>query len=173
MDPVHRGMLAAELGLDEAAGCLRGRGYDGSCATCSRSPRLDYPDLKDPPHQPVDHPLLARRPRNIFHIIRDAGALLLQHPYESFSTSVERFLREASEDPKVRAIKMTLYRTSASADHPDSLIEAARNGKQVAVVVELKARFDEAANIQLALPAGSRRASMSPTAWWGSRPTAR
>ncbi|MEJ2394054.1 MAG: polyphosphate kinase 1, partial [Candidatus Thiodiazotropha sp.] len=88
--------------------------------------------------------------RNIFHIIRDHGQLLLQHPYESFSTTVERFLRTAAEDPKVLAIKMTLYRTTADGGVLDSLIKAARNGKQVAVLVELKARFDEAANIRWA-----------------------
>ena len=88
--------------------------------------------------------------RNIFHTIRDAGSLLLQHPYESFTTSVERFLQEAGSDPKVRAIKMTLYRTGGESRIVGLLIEAADNGKQVAVAVELKARFDEAANIRLA-----------------------
>jgi polyphosphate kinase len=83
-------------------------------------------------------------------VIREAGSILLQHPYESFSSSVERFLREASTDPKVRAIKMTLYRTSAQTNVINHLINAAQAGKQVAVVVELKARFDESANIQWA-----------------------
>jgi polyphosphate kinase len=85
---------------------------------------------------------------NIFHAVRDNGSILLHHPYESFSTSVERLLREASRDPKVRAIKMTLYRTSGDTKVIDYLVDAAQNGKQVAVVVELKARFDEAANIR-------------------------
>ena len=97
----------------------------------------------------MDHPRLTVG-RSIFHVIRDAGSFLLLHPYESFSTSVERFLREAADDPKVRAIKMTLYRTSADSKIIGYLCDAARNGKQVAVVVELKARFDEAANIQFA-----------------------
>ncbi|MFN8641173.1 MAG: polyphosphate kinase 1 [Candidatus Binatia bacterium] len=148
MEPVHRGMLAAELGLDEHVDVTD---VDGLLALrdLMEIAQLDDAALHDPPHHPIDHPRLAPS-RNIFHIIRDAGALLLQHPYESFSTSVERFVREASEDPKVRAIKMTLYRTSADSNIIDYLRLAARNGKQVAVVIELKARFDEAANIRFA-----------------------
>jgi polyphosphate kinase len=147
-DPVRRGMLAAELGLDERADVFE---TDGMLALrdLMELVTLDFPQLRDPPHHPVDPPRLPEK-RNIFHIIRDAGAILLVHPYESFSTSVERFLREASTDSKVRAIKMTLYRTSHDATLLEYLLEAARNGKQVAVVVELKARFDEAANIRFA-----------------------
>ena len=96
---------------------------------------LDVPALRDPKHHPIDNPELTRG-RNLFHVIRDAGSILLQHPYESFSSSVERFLAEASEDPKVRAIKMTLYRTSSDSQVIEHLINAATNGKQVAVVVE-------------------------------------
>ena len=148
MDPVHRGMLAAELGLDDPADVVE---VDGMLALrdLMQLAQLNVAALRDAPHRPVDHHRL-RDTRNIFHIIRDAGALLLQHPYESFPTSVGRFLREASEDPKVRAIKMTLYRTSEDSQVLNYLCEAARNGKQVAVVVELKARFDEAANLQFA-----------------------
>ncbi|MGH7933919.1 MAG: polyphosphate kinase 1 [Candidatus Binataceae bacterium] len=148
MDPVRRGMLAAELGLDERADVFE---VDGMFAMrdLMELAGLDVPALRDPPQHPVDHPRL-QEPRNIFHIIRDVGALLLLHPYESFSTSVERFLREAAADPKVRAIKMTLYRTSADAKIIGYLCDAARNGKQVAVVVELKARFDEETNIRFA-----------------------
>lgn len=148
MDPVHRGMLAAELGLDERTDVVEVNGMMAARDVMEIA-TLDVPALHDPPHHPIDNARL-REARSIFHIIRDAGSILLQHPYESFSTSVERFLREASEDPKVRAIKMTLYRTSSDSKILDYLCAAARNGKQVAVVVELKARFDEAANIQFA-----------------------
>jgi polyphosphate kinase len=146
MDPEHRRMLASELGLDEHADVFE---VDGMLAPrdLMEIATLDLPALHDPPHRPIDHPRLPAS-RNIFHSIRDAGSLLLQHPYESFTTSVERFLREASDDPKVRAIKMTLYRSDQKII--DHLCNAARNGKQVAVVVELKARFDEAANISFA-----------------------
>jgi polyphosphate kinase len=149
MSPVHRGMLAAEFGLDERADVYE---VDGLAAPrdLMEVVAVDDPALHDPAHHPVDHPRLQDTRRNVFHIIRDTGSLLLAHPYESFATSVERVLREASEDPKVRAIKMTLYRTSSDARMIGYLTEAARNGKQVAVVVELKARFDEAANIQFA-----------------------
>jgi polyphosphate kinase len=148
MDPGHRGMLAAELGLDEHADVVDVQGML-ALRDLMEIAQLDDAALHDPPHHPIDHPRLPPT-RNVFHVIRDAGSLLLQHPYESFSTSVERFLREASEDPKVRAIKMTLYRTSSDSKILSYLSAAARNGKQVAVVVELKARFDEAANIQFA-----------------------
>jgi len=149
MNPTHRGMLAAELGLDEEADVF---GVESLMAMRDlfAIASLDFPELHDPPHKPVEHTRLVHDARNIFHIIRDRGALLLQHPYESFTTSVERFLRTASDDPKVLAIKMTLYRTSEDSSIVDSLVNAARNGKQVAVLVELKARFDEAANIRWA-----------------------
>ena len=141
-------MLAAELGLDEREDVFETDGMM-QMRDLMELASIDDPALHDPPHHPIDHPRLPAH-RNIFHSIRDAGSILLMHPYESFSTSVARFLREASEDPKVRAIKMTLYRTSSDAEIIGYLCDAARNGKQVAVVVELKARFDEAANIQFA-----------------------
>jgi polyphosphate kinase len=148
MSPAHRGMLAAELKLNEREDVFE---VDGMLAMrdLMELVSIDNPALHDPPHHPADHPRLLTK-RNIFHVLRDAGSLLLMHPYESFSTSVSRFLREASEDSKVRAIKMTLYRTSADAEIIRYLCDAALNGKQVAVAVELKARFDEAANIQFA-----------------------
>ncbi len=149
MDASYRGMLAAELGLDEAADVYEVKGMIGM-RDLFEIASLDIPELHDQSHRPIDQPRLAQDSRNIFYIIRDVGSLLLQHPYESFSTSVERFLRTAAQDPKVLAIKMTLYRTSAEGKVIESLIKAARNGKQVAVLVELKARFDEAANIRWA-----------------------
>ena len=148
MGTLHRGMLAAELELTEAADVFEVEGML-ALRDLFEIAGLAYPDLHDPPHHPADHPLLMTD-RNIFHVLRDAGSILLQHPYDSFATSVERFLLEASEDPKVRAIKMTLYRTSPDSRIIDCLVNAAGNGKQVAVAVELKARFDEAANIRLA-----------------------
>ncbi|HUY38904.1 MAG TPA: polyphosphate kinase 1 [Candidatus Binataceae bacterium] len=148
MNPVHRGMLAAELGLNERDDVFE---IEGMLALrdLMELAAVDNPALHDPPQHPVDHPRLTPS-RSIFHVIREAGSILLMHPYESFPTSVGRFLREASVDPKVRAIKMTLYRTSSDSEIIGYLCDAARNGKQVAVVVELKARFDEAANIQFA-----------------------
>jgi polyphosphate kinase len=148
MDPIHRGMLAAELGLDEASEVFE---IDGMMALRDlfQIVGINRPDLHDPSHHPLDHPKLNDK-RNIFHIIRETGPILLQHPYESFATSVERFVLEASHDPKVLAIKMTLYRTSSDSKIIEYLVDAAQNGKQVTVVVELKARFDEAANIRWA-----------------------
>lgn len=149
MDATHRGMLAAELGLNEDADVFEADGTFGLRDLMEIATAIDAPALHDPPFHPVDNPLLPEE-RNIFHSIRDARSVFLLHPYQSFATSVERFLADASQDPKVRAVKMTLYRTSSDARIIGHLIEAARNGKQVAVVVELKARFDEAANIAFA-----------------------
>jgi polyphosphate kinase len=148
MEPLHRGRLAAELELDEDNDVFEVSGML-AMRDLFELAKLDHPRLHDPPHHPIDHPQLLTS-RNIFHTIRDAKVLLLQHPYVSFSTSVERLLREAATDPKVRGIKMTLYRTSSQSRIIDALLQAARNGKQLAVVVELKARFDEATNIRLA-----------------------
>ncbi|NJO84239.1 MAG: polyphosphate kinase, partial [Blastochloris sp.] len=144
----HRGMLAAELGLDEELDV-----YESDVMSGMRDlwelVKLDIAELHDKPFHPIDNVKLQDRD-SIFHLIRENGPILLHHPYESFATSVVRFVREAAEDPKVLAIKMTLYRTSADTMITDHLIEAAENGKQVAVVVELKARFDEAANLRWA-----------------------
>jgi polyphosphate kinase len=148
MPPIHRGMLAAELGLDEAMDVFEVEGLMQR-RDLMELLSLDRPELKDPVHHPIEHPKLVDAP-NIFHLIRGNGPLLLQHPYESFSTTVERFLREASRDPKVLAIKMTLYRTGRKSKIIEYLIDAAENGKQVAVAVELKARFDEEANVRWA-----------------------
>ncbi len=148
MDPVRRGMLAAELGLDEKEDVFESDVLLGM-RDLMELVGLDLPELHDPDHHPITNVRLQDE-RSVFHVIRDAGSILLHHPYESFATSVERFVREAARDPKVRAIKMTLYRTSADTAILEYLLEAARNGKQVAVAVELKARFDEAANIEWA-----------------------
>jgi polyphosphate kinase len=149
INPHHKGMLAAELGLDPDSDVYETNVMIGM-RDLMEIAQLDVPSLRDPSHQPITNTKLQDRD-NIFHIIRENGPILLHHPYESFVTSVVRFVREAAEDPKVYAIKMTLYRTSADTNIIDLLIEAARNGKQVAVVVELKARFDEAANIHWAV----------------------
>jgi polyphosphate kinase len=148
MQSVLRGRLAAELGLDEQADVFEAEGMLGM-RDLMEIATLDIPELRDPPHAPVP-PVDLLTDGNIFHAIRDQKHVLVHHPYESFQLSVERFLREASDDPKVRAIKMTLYRTSKDSEVIKHLVRAARNGKQVAVVLELKARFDEEANIKWA-----------------------
>jgi polyphosphate kinase len=110
---------------------------------------INRPDLHYQPHHPAENARLAGA-RDIFENIARHGPVLLQHPYESFPATVERFLRQASRDPQVLAIKMTLYRTAEASSVIRYLIDAAQNGKQVAVAVELQARFDEYANIQWA-----------------------
>ncbi len=123
---------------------------------------LPLPDLKDEPwtsatpkalravSERVPHQLHSSIDHSIFSAIQHHD-ILLHHPYESFTGSVERFIAEAANDPQVLAIKMTLYRTSGDSPIVKSLITAAENGKQVAVLVELKARFDEQNNINWAL----------------------
>ena len=108
---------------------------------------IDRLDLKDEPYQPVTHPdlSLADDETPIFDVLADRD-VLVHHPYESFATSVQRFIEEAAADPDVLAIKQTLYRTAGS-PIVSALIEAAERGKQVVVLIEIKARFDESANI--------------------------
>jgi polyphosphate kinase len=109
---------------------------------------LDRPDLKDPTWTPVTQQRLAPADEepDFFRTLR-GGDLLVHHPYDSFTTSIEEFIRQASTDPDVLAIKITLYRTSGDSPIVRSLIRAAERGKQVVALVELKARFDEQANI--------------------------
>lgn len=110
---------------------------------------LDRPELKDAPWVPVTAGRIQRaesQDRSIFSVIRER-ALMVHHPYESFASSVEAFISQAADDPKVQSIKMTLYRAGGDSPIARSLIRAAERGVQVAVLVELKARFDEATNV--------------------------
>jgi polyphosphate kinase len=112
---------------------------------------LERPALKDRTFVPATNPAFADRetPRSIFATLRE-GDVLLHHPYDSFSTSVQRFIELAAADPNVLAIKQTLYRTSGDSPIVRALIAAAEAGKQVVAMVEIKARFDEQANIRWA-----------------------
>ncbi|RMH75422.1 MAG: polyphosphate kinase 1 [Cyanobacteria bacterium J007] len=156
-EPV-REMVAREMSLDnkdiyEVEGLLNLRDLMGFMD-------LPLPDLKDPPWSAVIPPRFRRlgeveidpsqrdgeEAEDIFGLIRQRD-LLLHHPYQSFAATVQRFITQAAYDPAVLAIKMTLYRTSGDSPIVNALIAAAENGKQVAVLVELKARFDEENNI--------------------------
>ena len=130
--------------------------HDGPLGVADLLPLADVnlPHLKNEPWTPQTHPAFSgvgsqTRPADIFSIIRK-GDVLLHHPYHSFATSTQAFIEAAARDPQVLAIKQTLYRTSADSPVGRALIQAAERGKQVAVLVELKARFDEERNIEWA-----------------------
>ncbi|MEH0840960.1 RNA degradosome polyphosphate kinase [Micromonospora sp. CPCC 205711] len=140
-------LLVRELDMDDQD-VLRVPGLLDLSAMWQLYGEADRPDLKDPPFVPATHPRLAEGevPRSVFATLRD-GDVLVHHPYHSFATSVQRFIEQAAADPNVLAIKQTLYRTSGDSPIVDALVDAAAAGKQVVVLVELKARFDEVANI--------------------------
>ncbi|MGA0356875.1 MAG: polyphosphate kinase 1, partial [Ilumatobacteraceae bacterium] len=150
ISPEMLGLLVRELGIDERNVTEHSTLLDLSCYLQIHG--LDRPDLKDRPWVPTTAGrILAAEEaeRSLFDVVDDR-ALLVHHPYESFSSSVEAFIAQAADDPHVQTIKMTLYRSGADSPILRSLIRAAERGVQVAVLVELKARFDEATNIQWA-----------------------
>jgi polyphosphate kinase len=140
-------LLARELDMD-SEDVLRVPGLLDLSALWQVFNECDRDDLKDRPFVPATHPQLAdgEVPRSVFNRLRESD-ILVHHPYHSFSTSVQRFIEQAAADPNVLAIKQTLYRTSGDSPIVDALIDAAAAGKQVVVLVEVKARFDEIANI--------------------------
>ncbi|MPZ27259.1 MAG: RNA degradosome polyphosphate kinase [Micromonosporaceae bacterium] len=140
-------LLVRELDMDEHD-VLRVPGLLDLSALWQMYEQVERPDLKDPPYVPATPARLVEgdTPRSVFATLRD-GDVLVHHPYHSFSTSVQRFIEQAAADPRVLAIKQTLYRTSGESPIVDALIDAAEAGKQVVVLVEVKARFDELANI--------------------------
>jgi polyphosphate kinase len=140
-------LLVRELDLDTDH-VVRVPGLIDQSALWQLYEEVDRPDLKDRTFVPATHVQFAEgeTPRSVFSRLRESD-ILVHHPYHSFSTSVQRFIEQAAADPNVLAIKQTLYRTSGDSPVVDALIAAARAGKQVVVLVELKARFDEEANI--------------------------
>jgi polyphosphate kinase len=142
-------LLSRELRIDESA-VVRTQGLLALGGLWSIA-GLDRPELKEPPLKPITQTRLISMDEagspDLFAVIRD-GDVLVQHPYDSFDSSVEAFIEGAARDPNVLAIKQTLYRTSAAETGiMKALIRAAGEGKQVVCIVELKARFDEEANI--------------------------
>lgn len=140
-------LLVRELDMDEHD-VIRVPGLLDLTALWEVYDHVERPDLRDPPFVPATHPRLVEgdTSRSVFATMRD-GDILVHHPYHSFSTSVQRFIEQAAADSRVLAIKQTLYRTSGESPIVDALIDAAEAGKQVVVLVEVKARFDELANI--------------------------
>jgi polyphosphate kinase len=140
-------LLVRELDMD-SSDVLRVPGLLDLSALWQVFGECDRDDLKDRPFVPATHPQLAdgEVPRSVFNRLRESD-ILVHHPYHSFSTSVQRFIEQAAADPNVLAIKQTLYRTSGDSPIVDALVDAAAAGKQVVVLVEVKARFDEVANI--------------------------
>jgi polyphosphate kinase len=152
MDPRLRERLVAAMGIDDHQVYVSQGMLDlGDLMDIVGLPAHD--ELRDPPFTPVTPPRLLvsedetkEKKNDLFNAIRE-GDVFVHHPYDSFSTSVERFVRQAVVDPDVLAIKQTVYRTSADSPLVPGLIEAAERGKQAVCLVELKARFDESANI--------------------------
>ncbi|HLZ36758.1 MAG TPA: polyphosphate kinase 1, partial [Mycobacteriales bacterium] len=150
IDPYVRNLLMRELGVgEEDVYALPGPlDLSGLHAIAD----LDRAELKYPSFVPGTHARLVEvenRSIDIFAALRDRD-VLVHHPYDSFATSVQTFVEQAAADPAVLAIKQTLYRTSGDSPIVDALIDAAKSGKQVLVLVEIKARFDEKANIRWA-----------------------
>ena len=150
-DGIHEhllSMLQQELGVTDDEVFRMPHPLDLSGLFALDSSRRE--DLKFPNFLPITHPDLARvetaSPADMFKALKQRD-VLLQHPYDSFATSVQRFIEQAAADPRVLAIKQTLYRTSGDSPIVDALIEAAQAGKQVLAIVEIKARFDEQNNI--------------------------
>ncbi len=141
------GHLAQELKLDQASIDQREGLLDYSIL--NEIADLDRPELRWPRWTPVTPVRLADQRTDIFSVIRQ-GDLLVHHPFESFEASATRFIAEAARDPDVLAIKQTIYRTNRESPFVSSLIRAAESGKQVAVLVELRARFDEMSNMRIA-----------------------
>jgi polyphosphate kinase len=110
---------------------------------------LPRAELRDPPWEPVEPLMMSDPESDIFAAIR-AGDILVHHPYESFDSSVERFIRTAADDPLVRSIKMTVYRVGDDTPFVRSLVRAAESGKQVVCLIEVRARFDEERNLHWA-----------------------
>ena len=145
MDETTRRLLLDELDLDEQELFEREGPLD--LRDLSRLVDLDRPDLKPPAWQPQPHPRLRDPDEDLFATVR-GGDVLAHHPYHSFEGTVQSFLRTAARDEDVLAIKCAIYRTGRDSQVVEALIEAARNGKEVAVMVELKARFDEENNLR-------------------------